>query len=119
MNNEACPCCGQNHQSSGCASTAGNPVERRVMPFQLTDTVSFDLNQAFSFEFRISSEKKTDFYVGTIKLWVTMRSGEKSCLDMGSVDCACGSVEQAKKEAKAKMNRINKKMQAAWAGSEA
>lgn len=90
-------------------------VQALVMPFQLTDTISFDLKQAFGFEFGIGAEKKTNYYVGTIKLWVTMRGGEKICFDMGSVDCACGNIEQAKKEAKAKMKRINKKMQIAWA----
>ena len=31
MNNGACHCCGQNHQSSGCATTVANPVERLVI----------------------------------------------------------------------------------------
>ena len=31
MNYEACPCCGQSHQSSGCDTTVANPVERLVM----------------------------------------------------------------------------------------
>ena len=98
------------------SSEAANPVDVIVMPFQLTDAISFDLKQAFGFEFGIGSEKKIDYYVGTLKLWVTMRDGEKTCFDMGSVGCACGSIEQAKKEAKSKMKRINKKMNAAWAG---